>query len=306
LPFLYAELPVGHPLRAQAPIAHGLMLARLANPALLFEIENMPVDEDARAGVESLIAALGGEPVSGLAEGCTGRMIPGALIIRQVWSSGKPPREHLYLKLRLRPATLDAKAMPTIEKLAALSHGWAHTPWPLIRYARSDELAAMMARIGDTPVPAGGWEQNPAASAARLVDKVARQLDVSKDAAGLYLQYLVLLWPTPKNLMMWNGWAARRLEAANRELEARELILEAKRERAQRAYFLPGGWEALRSPHPPMESWKLPLYGRRTPEGAAAPAMVRFLAFAPFHVLFERAWQRVEAGDVPRYDEVKR
>jgi hypothetical protein len=55
-----------------------------------------------------------------------------------------------------------------------------------------------------------------------------------------------------------------------------------------------------------MESWKLPLYGRRTPEGAAAPAMVRFLAFAPFHVLFERAWQRVEAGDVPRYDEVKR
>jgi len=306
LPFLYAELPVGHPLRAQAPIAHGLMLARLANPALLFEIENMPVDEDARAGVESLIATLGGEPVSGLAEGCTGRMIPGALIIRQVWSSGKPPREHLYLKLRLRPATLDAKAMPTIEKLAALSHGWAHTPWPLIRYARSDELAAMMARIGDTPVPAGGWEQNPAASAARLVDKVARQLDVSKDAAGLYLQYLVLLWPTPKNLMMWNGWAARRLEAANRELEARELILEAKRERAQRAYFLPGGWEALRSPHPPMESWKLPLYGRRTPEGAAAPAMVRFLAFAPFHVLFERAWQRVEAGDVPRYDEVKR
>jgi hypothetical protein len=55
-----------------------------------------------------------------------------------------------------------------------------------------------------------------------------------------------------------------------------------------------------------MESWKLPLYGTRSPEGAAAPTMVRFAALAPFHLLFERAWQRIEAGDVPTYDEVKR
>jgi hypothetical protein len=306
LPFLYAELPVGHPLRAQAAVAHGLVLARLANPSLLFEIENMSVDDDDRAGVDSAVAALGGEPVTGLAEGCTGRMLPGALIIRQVWSTGVPPRQYLWLKIRLRPATLDARSMPTIEKLAALSDGWSYTPWPLVRYVRSEDLAAMMARIGDTPVPAGGWEQNPAASAAKLVDKVARQLDVSKDAAALYLQYLVLLWPTPKNVMLWNGWNAKRLDAANAELEGRELILEAKRERAQRTYFLPGGWEALRSPHPPMESWKLPLYGARTPEGVAVPLMVRFMALAPFHLLFERAWQRIEAGDVPRYDEVKR
>jgi hypothetical protein len=176
----------------------------------------------------------------------------------------------------------------------------------LVRFLRSDDLAAMMARIGDTPVPEGGWEQNPVASAAKLVDRVARKLGVSIDAAALYLQYLVLLWPTPKNLAMWNGWSAKRLEAANAELEGRELILEAKRERAQRAYFLPGGWEALKSPHPPMESWKLPLYGARTAEGAAAPTMVRFAALAPFHLLFERAWQRIEAGDVPKYDQVKR
>ena len=35
-------------------------------------------------------------------------------------------------------------------------------------------------------------------------------------------------------------------------------------------------------------------------------AMLRFMALAPFHLMFERAWQRIEAGDVPKYDEVKR
>jgi hypothetical protein len=55
-----------------------------------------------------------------------------------------------------------------------------------------------------------------------------------------------------------------------------------------------------------MESWKLPFYGTRTAEGTAAPTSVRFLALAPFHLLFERAWARIEAGDVPKYDEVKR
>jgi hypothetical protein len=217
-----------------------------------------------------------------------------------------PPREHLWLKLRLRPATLDAKAAPVVDKLAALGSGWGHEPLRLVRIVRSADMAAMMARIGETPVPGGGWEQDPAASAPKVVDKAARQLGVSKDAAALYLQYLVLLWPTPKNLAMWNGWDAKRLAAANAELAQRELILEAKRERAQRPYFLPGGWEALKSPHPPMESWKLPFYGARNVEGAAAPTMARFVALAPFHLLFERAWARIDGGDVPKYEQVKR
>jgi len=86
----------------------------------------------------------------------------------------------------------------------------------------------------------------------------------------------------------------------------RELLLEAKRERAQRGHFLPGGWEALKSPHPPMESWKLALYGMRSPEGIPLPPLGRFLALAPFHKMFEAAWERIENDDIPRYDEVKR
>jgi len=122
---------------------------------------------------------------------------------------------------------------------------------------------------------------------------------------ALYLQYLVLLRPTPRNLTLWNGWNTKRLDAANAELERRELIARARRERAQRSYFLPGGWEALKLPHPPFESWKLGMYGTRS-AGSATPMMLRFAALAPFHLLFERAWQRIEAGDVPKYDEVKR
>jgi hypothetical protein len=172
---------------------------------------------------------------------------------------------------------------------------------------RSADFAAMMARIGDTPVPDGGWEQNPLASAPAVVDKAAKKLKLSKPAAALYLQYLVLLWPTPKNLMMWNGWKPKQLETAQDELVKAELVLEAKRERAQRGHFLPGGWEALKSPHPPMETWKSAFYGKRGPDNQLQPYPVRcYLAFAPFHQLFERAWLRVERGDVPKYDEVKR
>jgi hypothetical protein len=55
-----------------------------------------------------------------------------------------------------------------------------------------------------------------------------------------------------------------------------------------------------------MESWKLPLYGTRGPEGHALATLLRFQALAPFHLMFERAWKRCEDGDVPRYEEVKR
>ena len=128
-------------------------------------------------------------------------------------------------------------------------------------------------------------------------DLAQARLRVSAEAAQLYLQYLALLWPTGKRLQQWNGWTPKQLARAQAELVAAELLLEAKRERAQRGHFLPGGWAALKAPHPAMEVWKQPLYPLVLP---------RYLATAPFHVLFARAWARIEAGDVPKYDEVKR
>ncbi|MFD0574667.1 hypothetical protein ACFQ0T_42305 [Kitasatospora gansuensis] len=50
----------------------------------------------------------------------------------------------------------------------------------------------------------------------------------------------------------------------------------AARTRAGRSLFLPGGWTELRSPHVPLETWKLPLLGEfgaaGTPLGTVVPA----------------------------------
>lgn len=296
LPFLYAELPVGDPLRTQAAVAHALGLARLESPGLWLDAGVMYLDEAAKATIDRVIESLGGEPLVGLFEGTTGRRLPGGAVLRQ----------GTRVLLRLHPAQLDAKAAAVIGKVATMMNQWGFSVWKSLEYVRSPGLSQMMARIGDTPVPTGGWEQNPLASAPKVVAKAGKALGVSEPAAALYLQYLTLLWPTAKNLQQWNGWKPKQLEAAIEELLAKELILEAKRERAQRTYFLPGGWEALKSPHPPFETWKLALYGMRNANGDPVAPLGRFLALAPFHEMFAAAWQRIEDGDVPRYDEVKR
>ena len=296
LPFVFAELPVGHPLRAQAAVAHEAALTRLANPALWLDVGQAYFDPAGLAALERLLDGLGGEQVTGLDGSLTGVRLPCAIVVRAAHR----------MQLRVQPAALDAKAIEIVGKLVLQLPAWGLTTWRALESLRSSGLAQLMARIRTTPVPEGGWEQDPRASAITDVQALASALDLGEDAAALYLQYLVLLWPTPKNLMQWNGWRPKQLEAATAELVAKELILEAKRERAQRAYFLPGGWEALKSPHPPMESWKMVFYGTRNAGGDPVPPLGRFLATSPFHVLFRAASERISAGDVPRYDEVKR
>ena len=296
LPFLYAELPAGHPLRGQAAVAHALALQRLANPALWLEAGYLYLDEAAKVTIDRVIESLGGEALVGLADTITGRKLPGGAVVRQT----------SRVDLKLQPATLDAKAMAVLGKLQTQISQWGYSAWKSLEYLRSPGLAQMMARIRDTPLAEGSWEQNPVASAPKVVDKAAKKLGVSKDAAALYLQYLTLLWPTPKNVQQWNGWKPKQFDAANAELIEKDLVLEAKRERAQRTSFLPGGWEALKSPHPPFESWKLALYGMRNAAGDPVPPLGRFVALAPFHEMFAAAWQRIEDDDTPRYDEVRR
>ena len=303
LPFIYAELPVGAPLRAQAAIAFDLVQQRMKNPTLLFAFGNDSTLEP--AGIAALETAIGGDPILGLGDTYTGRDGGAALVLRQDWTAGS--KQYSRTWLHVRPARWDAKAEAQLATFAKLYAMWGWSPQLCLQLVRSPDVAAIAARIRETPVAEGGWEQNPLLSANKLVAKAAKWLDVSADAAALYLQYLVVLWPTAKNLMAWNGWKPKQLDAATQELVDAELLLEAKRERAQRTYFLPGGWEALKSPYPPFESWKLPFYGTRGLDGGqAVPIAPRFIAMAPFHLLFARAWQRIESGDIPKYDEVKR
>ncbi|MEJ7600825.1 MAG: hypothetical protein WKG01_23170 [Kofleriaceae bacterium] len=297
IPFLFASLPVGHPLRMQAVTAYDLVLARLRNPALWLDAGRTYLEPERAATLDRLLDGLGGELVAGLDESSTLRLLPGCAVVRV------GPR----VELKLQPATLDAKAMPIARNLALQLPTSSGIPmWKALELVRSVDFVALLARIGKTIVPEGGWEQNALASVPKLVDKVAAARKLSREAAALYLMYLTLLWPTSKNVQRWTGWKPAQLEAANEELVARELVLEAKRERAGRGHFLPGGWEALKSPHPPLEHWKIPLYGVRDARGELLPPFQRYQALAPFHLLFERAWQRIETGDVPRFEEIKK
>ncbi len=163
----------------------------------------------------------------------------------------------------------------------------------------------LTARLDATPLAAGAWEANPRSSAPELVDEVRKARALGEDAAVLYLQTLALPDPTTANLRAWNGWTPARLKNAVVELAAAELVIEAKRPRAGRRHFLPGGWEALKSPHLPLESWKLPLYGlTRDSKGKIEAPLGLILPLEPVHQVFAAAWDRVEAGDVPRYEEV--
>ena len=81
-----------------------------------------------------------------------------------------------------------------------------------------------------------------------LVKRVGVAHDVDEDAAVMYLQLLALAAPTNKKLQLWNGWKPARIRKAGKNLVKRELIVEAKRARAGRSFFVPGGWEALSTP----------------------------------------------------------
>ena len=79
----------------------------------------------------------------------------------------------------------------------------------------------------------------------------------------------------------------------------------ASRARAGRSHFLPGEWVELNAPWLPIERWKLAHLVELDvdlpePCPAGGPLVLR-----PFEDLFAAAWQRVVAGDEPRYEEVK-
>ena len=112
----------------------------------------------------------------------------------------------------------------------------------------------------------------------------------------LYLQLLALAEPTEKAVLRWNDWKPKQYAAAVAELAKKKLVVQGKRERAQREVFLPGGFGKSAGKNLPMEEWKKPFY--------SAP-LSRHLPVEPVHALFARAWKLVEAGEGPRFEKVR-
>jgi hypothetical protein len=170
---------------------------------------------------------------------------------------------------------------------------------PMIQYTDADTRTALRILLSDwidaavaTPAGATGDPHDPRVSAPELVAGAAARHGLDTAAAAYYLQLLALPDPTDKNVQAWNGWKAADLRKAREALLAAELVVTAKRERAGRAVFLPGGWLPARAPMLPVESWKDEMY---------TDAFKQRLVTRSLPAQFAVAWARVTGGDLPRY-----
>ena len=299
IPFLNYHLPVGDATRAGLVELHSVTLSCLKNANLLLP-----------AGHHYLYTADEEEPAKKQLEQTLGKSktSKGVSTVDDGLILGVA-KDH-QLVYAIRPAKLqkakDWKRLASLKDVITSAHGSYQNQhvWHL-ELIHSDGYRNICKRIQKTPVSDGEFETNPMQSVKDLVGEVADTYGIEEASAALYLQVLSLPDPTSANIKAWMGWTTSQLNKAVKELAAKELVLEAKRSRAGRGFFLPGGWEALKLPHLPIETWKLPLFGiERNAEGGLEMPLSRILPTRPVHELFAEAWKRVTDGDKPEYEEV--
>ncbi|MEV4414480.1 hypothetical protein [Catellatospora sp. NPDC049609] len=281
VPWLAYHLPADDPIRAVLPRVAELVRAKLADPAL-----RLPIGWVLEKKAEALLNATGQTPVTEP----DGGLAAGALLL---------PPDTGYRAVQLRPALLHGAGDPVLSVVQSRLDSHDEGTLAALRAVLDGQLA----RLAGYPVPAGvdGYAQDPTRSAPELVAQVAAAHGLTADAAALYLQLLALPDPTDRNVASWTGWKPARLKAARAALAATDLVVEAKRPRAGRGLFLPGGWLALKAPHLPLERWKLPLLIGGE-QGVSGLGIV--LPVAPAPQLFTLAWERISQGDAPRFDEL--
>ncbi|GAA1658961.1 hypothetical protein ACFQY4_33005 [Catellatospora bangladeshensis] len=281
VPWLAYHLPADDPIRSVLPRAAELARTKLADPKL-----SLPVGWVTEKKTEPLLNATGRATVTE----ADGGFAAGALHL---------PPDTGYRAVHLRTALLDGADDPALHLVQARLDSHDEGTLAALRAV----LGGQLARLAGYPVPLGvdGYAQDPSRSAPELVAQVAAKHGLTDDAAVLYLQLLALPDPTDRNVAMWTGWKPARLKAARAALTATDLVVEAKRPRAGRSLFLPGGWHALKAPHLPLERWKLPLLIGGE-QGVSGLGIV--LPVAPAPQLFTLAWERITQGDGPRFDEL--
>ena len=158
--------------------------------------------------------------------------------------------------------------------------------------------------------PGEGEPRDPLVSAPDLVATAANTLGVSEDAARYYLQLLAWPDPTDKNIRRWNAWKKADIVRAGSELVAAGKVVEGKRPRSARSYFLPGGW--VEKVHKsdgqlPIEVWKLPAFGIEPtgPKGEFEPQLGIAVAPLPPTEWFAKCWERSQSDDAPQFAELE-
>ncbi|WP_413755496.1 hypothetical protein [Streptomyces sp. MMBL 11-3] len=278
-------LPYGHPLRASLPAGLAALRHRLADPELLLDLDVGWTEKGGPTAAELRKAY--GLPATGGADAHGSTPVGEALVLRPWYGDQEA--------VLLRPAALTGPDDAVLGLLAGLVGPERDSGLRALRAILGDELARALA-AGLSPEAPPGYAQDPGLTAPALVAEVAGAHGLGEDAAALYLQLLALPDPTDRNCARWTGWKPSRLKKARAELAATDLVVEAKRPRAGRTLFLPCGWREVKSPALPVETWKEGLYPVRSHTRA-----VPLLAVPD---LFARAWQRVQEGDVPAYEQL--
>ncbi|MEO3788221.1 DNA-binding protein [Actinocorallia sp. B10E7] len=282
--WLAHRLPAGDPMRERLPAALEAVRERLANPDLMLHLPWYVDPSDFRR--------LAGPPSEVTPE--YERF--GAVIV--------PTGGHRTLPA-VKASLLDEAGE---DPFLSVLRGGSAAPTGLetaLRLTRDERFAALLSDpggpvAGERNADGTWWPQDPTRSVPDLVCEVADRYGLSPDAAVVYLMLLAMPDPTDRNTAGWTGWKPARLKAARAELAETDLVVEARRARASRSLFLPGGWAVPGTPHPPQEEWKLPLYDLFG--GAEHKALIGVLVPAePVADLYRRAWRRVLEGDVPRF-----
>ncbi|MFC8391371.1 hypothetical protein [Streptomyces sp. NPDC057238] len=279
------SLPYGHPLRAALPGGLTALRRRVADPALLLDLDLEWTEKGTSTAAELRKAY--GLPATGGADAHGLTPVGEALVLRPWYGDQEA--------VLVRTSALSSVDDPLFGLIEGIVGPGRRDGMQALRTILGDELARALA-AGTDPEGPTGYAQDPTLSVPGLVTEVAGAHGLGEDAAALYLQLLALPDPTDRNRARWTGWKPARAKKARAELAATGLVVEAKRSRAGRTLFLPCGWLDLKSPALPVEIWKQGLYPVHD-RSHAVPLL-------PVPELFTRAWDRVRAGDAPAYEEL--
>ncbi|MFE2218491.1 DNA-binding protein [Streptomyces canus] len=284
--WLAHRLPAGDPVRAALPPALTAVRERLAHPGLMLDLGRYISLPDFRKTA--------GTPT----ETGPGFERYGAVVLATHDDQPAPA---------IRVDLLDEAGQDPYLPAVRVDNQRPYGAEVALRLVRDQGLAALLADPGEPIAGQRGedatwWPQDPSRSVPDLVTEVAKEYGLSEDAATLYLMLLAMPDPTDRMTARWTGWKPARLKAARAELAATDLVVEASRTRAGRSLFLPGGWVEQSAPQVPLERWKLPLFGEMSDEHVPFGVIV---PFEPAADLFRRAWQRVQEGAGPRFEELK-
>lgn len=292
--WLAYRLPYGHPLRAVLPRTLAALRTRLSDPGLLLGLDAGWTERGEFAS--KLLREAEGMPEEGGAD-ADGLVRVADKVVLTPWYSGG---EHVWIRV----GALEGPEDPELMRLLALTGGGESQGTGALRAILGDALEHLvntgLAGPGDAEASGAsgaiGYSQDPSWSVPDLVEEVAKTHGIDADVATLYLQLLALPDPTDRNVARWTGWKPARLKAARAALAETDLVVTAKRSRASRTLFLPGGWHELRRSLP-LETWKDALYPVHD-RGALIPA-------SPVTDLFAAAWQRVREGDAPGFEQLE-